>query len=258
VTTTYRASSAVLMPTLRCQNSHFAVNQNSNSQILEDYLNWFLTLDLITEAEKKSLLPQLGNAGPSACLIRTELDDPACNSLFFDSQGKLRLEADYQEIARRALLDLFPTESNEVDAIRHRFFEDADIWQKALNLGPSPQLANLIPLSHTDDRFALVMADIRGDLYDINWWASGMTKAGKEVLNMRTFLAGRDPVSLKDDHEFAQRRDQLQKSLAKMVQESKLRFHEPWGMVSLFKASGCTRASGKLVTGRRSFEKNRM
>jgi len=257
VTTTYRASNAVLMPALRCQNMHFAVNQSTNSQALTDYLNWFVALDLITKADRDGLLPQFSGGGPSTCLMRTDFDDSACKSLFFDGQGNLRPESDYQEIGRRALQALLTPKNDEVDAIRYRFFDDATSWQKALSLGPSPQLGGLIPLASTDDRFNVVLATIRGDLYNITWWAAGMAKAGQELLSMRKFLAGRDPVSLKDDHEFAQRRDRLQKSLAKVVKESKLRFHEPWGMVCLFWASGSRQSSGKLAVGQLTIEKHR-
>jgi len=257
VTTTYRASNAVLMPALRCQNMHFAVNQNTNSQTATDYLNWFVALDLIAKTDREVLLPQLGNGGPSSCLMRTDFDDGACESLFFSGPGILRPDSDYLEIGRRALQALLTPENDEIDAIRYRFLDDATTWQKALSLGPSPQLGTLIPLAATDARFNLVLADIRGDLFDITWWAAGMANAGQEILNMQKFLAGRDPVSLKDDHDFARRRDQLQKSLSKVVKESKLRFHEPWGMVCLFWASGSRQSSGKLAAQKRTLERHR-
>jgi hypothetical protein len=257
VTTTYRASKAVQMPTLRCQNIHFALNQNTNPHTLMDYLNWFVALKLLSQAEKEGLLPQFSTGGPSSCLMRTEFNDQECESLFFDEQGKVRPRAYYLEIGRQALRDLLTPQNDDLDGIRYRFFNDPQIWQQAVSLGPSPQLAELIPLAHSDDRFHPVLADIRGDLYNIIWWADGMVKAGKELLNMREFLAMHDAISLKDDHDFARHRARLQKLLANVVKESQLRFDEPWGMVCLFRASGSRQSSGKLVSRKLSIVRPR-
>ena len=101
----------------------------------------------------------------------------------------------------------------------------------------------------------MVLDDIIGDLYDIVWWAGGMVQAGKAVLAVREFLAGRAPVALKDDPAFTQHRDSLQKSLARVVKDSKARFRGPWGMVCLFWASGSRRSSGKLVTRKMTLDK---
>jgi hypothetical protein len=66
---------------------------------------------------------------------------------------------------------------------------------------------------------------------------------------MRTFLAGRDPVTLADNPDFAGRRDALQKLMLKVVASSKVRFNEPWGTVCLYWAAGSRRSSGKITTG---------
>lgn len=256
VTTTYRVSKAIAMPELKCKSMHFAVNQNTNGQTLSDYLNWFVALGLMGQAEKPAILSRFGGGGASTCLMRTEMDDPACESLFFDAHGNLRLESDYLEIGRQALRALLDPASSEIDRFRSQFLADPT-WRQALEIGPSPQLRSLIPLPSTDSRRDVVLADVTGDLYDIAWWAAGMQKAGKGLQDMRAFLAGRDPVSLAGDNEFAERRDKLQKLMVGVVKDSKLRFHEPWGMVCLFRASGSRQSSGKLVAGKLVVEKRR-
>jgi hypothetical protein len=256
VTTTYRVSKAIAMPELKCRNLHFAVNQNTNVQTLSGYLNWFVALALMGPAEKPGIVSRFSGGGPSTCLMRTEMDDPACESLFFDAGGNLRPESDYREIGRQALRALLDPASSEIDAFRAHFLEDPT-WAQALEIGPSPQLRTLIPLSSTDARRDVVLADVTGDLYDIAWWAAGMGKAGKGLQEMRTFLAGRDPLSLAGDADFAQRRDKLQKLMAGVVSDSKLRFHEPWGMVCLFRASGSAESSGRLVAGKLVVERRR-
>jgi hypothetical protein len=235
------------MPALKCHNLHFAVNQNTNVQTISDYLNWFVALDLLSQTERQGIVTQFGGGGPSTCLMRTELDDPACESLFFDGNGELRPKSDYLEIGRRAMRALLQPANSEIDRFRYKFLDNDGTWQKALDIGPNPLLSELIPLASTDSRFDSVMADVRGDLYSIVWWATGLVKASKELKDMRAFLAGRNPVSLADDQDFAQRRDKLQRMMAGIVKDSNVRFHEPWGMVCLFWASGSRQSLGKLA-----------
>jgi hypothetical protein len=256
VTTTYRVSKAVVMPELKCQNMHFAVQQNTSAQSLSHCLNWFAALGLMDQAEKSGIVDAFSGGGPSTCLMRTEMDDPACESLFFDTNGNLRPESDYLEIGRQALRVLLDPALNEIDKFRMQFLDDPT-WRQALQIGPSPQLRSLVPLPATDSRRELVLAVVTGDLYDIAWWASGMQKAGKGLQEMRAFLAGRDPTTLAADDEFAQRRDKLQKLMAGVVKDSKMRFQEPWGMVCLFQASGSRESSGKLVAGKLVVAKHR-
>ena len=67
---------------------------------------------------------------------------------------------------------------------------------------------------------------------------------------MRAFLAGRDPIALADDHAFAQRRDKLQNTMAILVKQSKVRFHEPFGMVCWYWCVRLTASLGKLAAGK--------
>ena len=64
---------------------------------------------------------------------------------------------------------------------------------------------------------------------------------------MQQFLAGANPATLADSHEFAKRRDQLQKTMAGMIGNSRTRFDEPWGLVSLFWAAGSVGASARVA-----------
>src|SRR5205085_6619627 len=161
-TTTYRVSKTVSMPELNCHNMHFAVNQNTNAQTVRDYLNWFVALNLMKAAEKPGILGQFGAGGASTCLMRTELDDRACESLFFDAAGNLRPEADYIEIGRRALQALLDPANDEIDRFRNQFLEDPT-WQRARAIGPSPELRELLPLASGDARREVLLADVTGD-----------------------------------------------------------------------------------------------
>jgi hypothetical protein len=86
-------------------------------------------------------------------------------------------------------------------------------------------------------------------VFVISQWAHAMAQCGAAVRDMRAFVGSADPATLMENNEFKSKRDQLQKSLAGMAKASKARFDEPWGMVSLFSASGSrANAYGKSVT----------
>jgi hypothetical protein len=249
VTTTYRASGAVAMPELHCANLHFVVNRDTNAATVRGYLDWFAALNLMAKGDIAAALSGYTGAATSTCLLRTELDDAACENLFF-AGGKLHEEAYYREFGRHALRALLHPDADEIEAARYRCLDDPATWARAVELGPSPELRQLIPLDRTDPRFDQVLADVTGDLYDIVWWAESMTQAGAALLEMRQFLNGRDPVGLKDDVEFQRNCETLQQLMLSVVAKSKARFGEPWGMVSLFWSAGSPAgAAGRLQAG---------
>jgi hypothetical protein len=249
VTTTYRASGAVAMPDLRCANLHFVVNRDTNAVTVRGYLNWFAALNLMAKGDVAAALSGYTGDKTSTCQLRTELDDAACENLFF-AGAKLHDDAYYREFGRYALRALLHPDADEIERARCRFLDDPATWAQAVNLGPSPELRHLIPLDRTDPRFDVVLADVTGDLYDILWWAESMTKAGAALLGMRQFLKGRNPVGLKDDPEFQRNCEALQQLMMSVVAKSKARFDEPWGMVSLFWAAGSPGgATGRVQAG---------
>lgn len=255
VTTTYVVSKAVAMPSLTCEATHFAANRNTNKQTIADYTNWFVALNLLKPAERSAILAHAGSTGLSTCVVRAPFDDASCEALFFDGQGNVRDEAQYVEIGRQALKALLDPADNPIDQFRYNFLDNNATWPTAVKTGPDPSLANLIPLQSTDPRFTTVLQDISGDLYDIVWWADSMEKAGQALHDMRTFLAGRDPSTLRSDSGFANRCDALQKLMLGVVGSSKLRFDEPWGMVCLYWAAGSRSSSGKLIAGKLVLDK---
>ena len=249
VTTTYRASGAVAMPELHCANLHFVVNRDTNAATVRGYLDWFAALNLMAKGDIAAALSGYTGAATSTCLLRTELDDAACENLFF-AGGKLHEETYYREFGRHALRALLHPDADDIEAARYRCLDDPATWARAVELGPSPELRQLIPLDRTDPRFDQVLADVTGDLYDIVWWAESMTQAGAALLEMRQFLNGRDPVGLKDDVEFQRNCETLQQLMLSVVAKSKARFGEPWGMVSLFWSAGSPAgAAGRLQAG---------
>lgn len=254
VTTTYIASKAVSMPTLECESMHFAANENTAKQTMADYLNWFVAVSLAGQDWRAQAVNQFTAGGRSTCLVRAKFDDAACEALFFDPGGNLRARPEYLEIGREAMMALLDPDANDIDALRRGLLADPHTWSRALSIGPSPGLSELLPLSSSDPRLQVVLQDVIGDIYDIVWWADSMVKAGQGLRQVRTFLAGRDPATLAGDQAFDQQRANLQNLMAGVVKDSKARFSEPWGLVCLFSAAGSRQSYGQLVVGKLKLE----
>jgi hypothetical protein len=233
VTTTYRAGRALIATDLACEHMHFAANQNTNGQIVSDYLGWFVALNLLTKQEKADTLAQFTDGGASSCVLRTAFDDRACVALFLDGNTP-RSEKYYLDIGRQALRALLDPDHQAIDRLRYRMLDDG-VWPKALETGTNPNLGPLVGLSTGDLRVNV----LSGDLGVITDWAAAMVAVGALVRDMRAYVGDTgNPDMLLHDNKFKQKREALQKKLASVVKAGKTRFDEPWGMVSLFRAAG--------------------
>jgi hypothetical protein len=212
---------------------HFTFNQNTNQQIMSDYLRWFTSLQLLKENDKPAILSQFIDGGPSTCILRTSFGDADCSSMFFDQQGNLRDSQYYLEIGRQALRALLDPEHQPIDQLRFQIVND-NLWPKALQIGANVNLGPLVGLSTSDAKVEYLI----GDLFVITAWADAMVKAGSLVKDMRAFVGSADPVTLSQNNDFKKKIDVLQKTMAAVVNASKVRFDEPWGMVCLFWAGG--------------------
>lgn len=251
VTTSYRASKVIEIPELNCEQVHFASNQNTNRQTMRDYLNWFLALNMLMEQEEEQILKNFSTGGRSICVLRTKFNDAACKTMFFKPDGLLREKKDYLEIGRVALRALLDPQDNPNDQLRYRILQDA-LWPTALQTGADVNLGPLVGLSTDDPRVGFLI----GDISLIKSWAAGMAETGARIDDLRHFVGNADPKTLIENNEFKSKREALQKKLAAMIQSSKMRFDEPWGMVSLYWAAGSPQtAYGKLTYSNRTIEK---
>lgn len=245
LTATYRASSVVTMAGLASHNFHFAFNANTKKPALADYLGWFVTLNLLTKEQAGDYLKSFAGRGHSTCLLRTEFDDNACQSLFFESPGKLWGGDHYLEIGRQAMRALIDRDNSDVDRYRYDLLDQH--WKEAQKIGAAQDLGLLVGLHPTNPTQAAITNFLIGDVFTITWWDRTMRRAGEAILEMQKYLSGSNPVTSGDSHEFANRRNDLQKKMAGVIKESKTRFDEPWGFISLFWAAGSKGGSAKLV-----------
>jgi hypothetical protein len=245
VTATYRVSATIEMTGLTGHNFHFAVNDSTNRASVADYLNWLVALNLLTTPERETCLRQFPGGGPSTCLLRTEFDDEACQSLFFKAPGLLWERDHYLELGRQAMRALIDPHSSDTDRYRYDLLDQH--WTEALATGPNDNLGPLVGLQLTDPDGRTITPYLRGDVYTIVWWATAMQSAGAAIVQMQQFLAGAPTATISDNHEFAQRRAQLQSTMASLMKQSQTQFSEPWGVIALCWAAGSTGASAKLV-----------
>ncbi len=252
-TTCYRAGKVVSVPSISSSQVHFALNQNTNHQILSDYLRWFTALRLLNPVDVDLTLARFNDGGPSTCVLRTAFGDDNCEALFFDTSGQPRQSDSFVEIGREAMRELLDPKHQAIDAFRYQLLSDP-IWSQALQIGANVNLGPLVNLGTDDPRVEYLI----GDVYVIKQWAGTMSKAAKSVQEIRTLVDNAAGAPLAGNKEFTAKRDQLQKSLASMIKASKARFDEPWGMVSLFMACGSTApAYAKAVTRAFAIERGR-
>jgi hypothetical protein len=250
-TTTYRAGKAIVLPTLTCEQVHFVLNHNTNQQIMSDYLNWFCALRILTAPEKAALMGKFIPGGPSTCVLRTAFTDSDSTSMFFDGSGNPRPESYFLETGRLAMRALLDPAHQDIDKLRYQIVDDA-LWPKALSVGASPGLGPLVGLSTDDPRVGV----LRGDVFVITGWADAMSKVGAIVQDVRNFVGSADPATLAQNNVFKQKSGALQNKLAGVAKTSKIRFAEPWGMVSLYWAAGSPATSyGKVVAGSFALER---
>ncbi len=243
MTTTYVAGKSVVLPELSCQQVHFALNQNTNTQIMGDYLRWFVALNLLTQNDAAANLAAFHDGGASTCILRTTFADSDCRLMFSDSN-------DYLEIGRQALRALLDPEHQDIDHYRYKLLDQK--WPEANKLGAVNKLGPLVGLDIADPRVGYLV----GDVLVINEWADGMTETGKLVLEMRKLVADADPTTLAQNREFKNKNAALQKAIAGMIGSAKMRFDEPWGMICLYWAGGSpATAYAKLSTQQRLVER---
>src|SRR6202035_3896454 len=127
-------------------------NDSTKSATARGYLNWFVAMNLLTKPQQDEYLRQFEGDGPSTCLLRTEFDDKACESLFFQAGDTLWGRDHYLDIGRRAMLALINRSSSGYDSDTDRFrYELLDQhWEKAVGIGPVDDLGPLVGLHPTD------------------------------------------------------------------------------------------------------------
>lgn len=245
LTATYRVSKTVTMTEFSSSNFHFAFKDDTETANVADYLSWFVAMNLLTKQQSNDYLRSFAGGGRSTCLLRAELNDDACHSLFFQSPGQLWDRGHYLELGRQAMRAVIDPTLSDQNRYRYNLLDQH--WAAAVDTGPNDNLGPLVGLQLTDPKQLIITRFLASDVYTIDWWATAMQKAGAAILQMQQFLAGADPATVANSPEFASRREQLQKKMAGVISNSQAQFDEPWGLIAMFWAAGSRTASAKLV-----------
>ncbi len=247
MTTSYRAGGAAGVE-MECSQVHFAMNSSTNEHTMSDYLDWFVALGVLSQADKNSMMAGFHGTGSSTCTARVRFDDAACKALFLNANGP-RPSSDYVRIARQALSTLLlPGDANDNDKYRRDVLQNDSIWNRFRGQTTIGPVIEEIFGWRLDDRR---ISTLEGDYSMIVWWADAMASTGKKVAETQDYLKNANRATISTDKTFAAKAADLQKHVMDVIKKSPMRFDVPFGMVALQRAAGgnsIAPASGRLIS----------
>lgn len=244
VTTVYRATRAAAPLEMSSSQVHFATNDNSTRQTISDYLDGFIGLDLIAPADKPRLLGPIVGKARSNYMLRTEFDDQACTAMFLDPAGNPRDPLFYERVGREALTILLqPGDPDDPGGIRRATVQNEDLWRQSVAEGVT-KFISLLPDSLRNSPLRQLVV---GDFLLIEWWVDAMQSSGKLLADMRAFLQGKNAETLRNDNQFKKKSQALQEHMMNVVAQSKVRFHDPWGLIALYRTVGARAATTGVI-----------
>jgi len=224
-------------------------NSTSFSQI-QGFVNIAVALGLITSDDAKRKLAAMPpradheEYGRSVFFADSGYDDATFYTLFFDSTGQVRPLAYYEKVGRGAMAATLPP-GDPVNRARLLPLANDSVWQ-AMSGGQTT-----FPGLFEQYRFSDVeVADITGDYSIIVWWSSAMHSMSESLANLLVFLKN---TGMKDatNSTFASLREELNKRVKSVTQQTQDRFSEPWGLVAMDMASGRRSQTNLLVASPR-------
>jgi len=248
VTAAYSASGVLGASSVSLTSEQAYVEQHGRTrrQQLEEHYRALIALGLCDAAERDARLGAAAEFGSSTFTVQNQFDSAACNAIFLTTNGQPRPMSDYEQIARHALLSLFPAEDS-TRAFRRIALESDLMWNRVRELGGAIDASLPDAIRHDPLKLGLV----RGDVFTIVWWATALRKAATELVAMRTFLANRDAATLFTSGDFVKARDRLSRALGGVVTTSEARFDDPWHLLAMDDAASRKgRLEAAIVTTR--------
>ena len=164
--------------------------------------------------------------------------------MFFEAPGRLRTSSYYLDTGRQAIRALLDPTNSDIDGFRYKLLDQH--WQEAFKLGPVDSLGPLLGLHVSDPTELNITQYLKSDVYTIRWWTNAMTSAGESILEMQQFLAGADPATVADSHEFASRRARCKQRWLRLSPIARPSSKNPGSNLPLW-AAGSTGASGRIL-----------
>lgn len=229
VTAAYQAGHVLGSRVALSAEQVYLVQRSSTSLAdVEEYYRLLLAIGLCDEAERDAQLTRALEPGASTFTVQNRFDAAACDAMFLDADGRPWPESHYERIARLALLTFLP-DSDPTRAFRRDALASEAAWARVRSAGAA--LSTVLPdrIARNHARLALV----RGDVAIVLWWSTAMAAAARELVAMRTFLAGRDAAALAGNAEFRKRRERFSQRLAGVVANTEAHLGLPWDIVAL-------------------------
>jgi hypothetical protein len=230
VTAAYQSARALGADvTLTARQVYMEQRGRTKRRELEEHYRALIALGLCDAAERDTRLGDGAEFGTSMFVLQNELDAPACDALFLDASGQPHPVLHYERIARSALHALL-SDTDPVESFRRSALERELLWSRVRTQGTllDSDLPGLSPAQRSL---------VRGDVVTVLWWAGAMHAAGRALVAMRKFLAGRDAAALRDDPAFVRARKALEDALAGVVEQTGARFDDPWDILAMDAAS---------------------
>ena len=236
-TSVYRSSQTGFKLNINSRCWAFELLNSTSFDGIQGCLNIAGCLGLMSGADAKSKLEALGaradhlEFGRSIFFADSGYDDAIFRTLFFDDSGHGRPQPYYEKIGRNAMAATLPP-GDPTDRARLLPLTNDKVWQ-AMSGGQTTFPVVLAPYGFN----SVEIADITGDYSIIMWWSSAMHSMSESLANLLAFLSKtgtQDPT----DNTLASLREDLNKKVKAVTQQTHDRFSQPWGLVAMDLASG--------------------
>ena len=255
MTSAYRVAGVQKFLNFNGSMTYYKQLANISARDVSDFLDDFLGLELIDLQAKHAFLNGTF-AGRGSVFLELTFDDAAFEAMFIDGNGDAFKQETYDAFGRECIAALIqPGDEHEFRRIP-MLPENDDLWNTMTDRGQFQMRLELPAELQAEVPFAMVSHDYTV----IRWWSDAMSRAGKQVIEMKQFLkdSNADAESLKDDKTFKKKLKDLEGALANVVSHSQPEFLDAWGLLAMDRAAARkSGARGILITTGSVLVKNR-
>jgi hypothetical protein len=245
-TCVYRTSQTGAKVNINSRCWAFELRNTTSFQQIQGFMNLAASLGLISSDDATRKLGALGprpdqqQYGRSVFFADSGYDDAVFYTLFFDKAGQVRPQAFYEKVGRDAMAATLPPRD---PAHRARLLPltNDEVWQ-AMSGGQTTFPALFARYGFN----SVEVADITGDYSIIVWWSSAMRSMGQALASLLACLKNTG-MRETTNNTFASLREDLNKKVKAVSQQTHDRFSEPWGLVAMDMASGRRSQTNLLV-----------
>jgi hypothetical protein len=220
-------------PDLTASHWYYEQHAKTSLQTLKDHFDVAVALETLNPAAAQEHVERWRSEGQSGLYAETKYLAGHARALFFRTKTKLLEEVHYIEAGRRAL-ELLVRPGDLFDEL-HLLATRQDVWDAVRRAGTLQATTSaLAPLG-----FSEVQANRMHSYWAaIVFWAEAMAQAGSKLSEIEDFFKKRRGGVDRDDKDLTKLRKQLRKRLIKVVDKTKGKFGEPWGLLAADVLSG--------------------